>query len=121
MSTIRVQMLCESDTTENQSRFEMTFLDASGQKHKVSIPTSMVADLIHVLETACTYRGSGNADFMRLPREFAVGHAIAERMVLLRFDKEPPYAIGAEVAETLTQELQEQIERLAVLRRPAVH
>ena len=121
MSTIRAQTLCESDITEDQSRFEMTFVDAAGQKHKISIPTSMVADLIRVLESSYSCRGTGNADFTRLPREFAVGHAIAERMVLLRFDKEPPYAIGVEVAETLTQELQEQIERIAVLRRPAVH
>ena len=50
-----------------------------------------------------------------------VGHAVAEHMVLLRFDKEPPYAIGVEAAEALGRELQEQSEHVSLMRRPVVH
>jgi hypothetical protein len=99
----------------------MTFVDAAGQRHKISIPFTIAADLIPVLESAAADRRSDGGDLTRLPRTFAVGHAVAERMVLLRFDEEPPYAIGVETAEALWRELQEQSERVSLMRRPAVH
>ena len=142
MDTILAQTLCESSITEDRSRFEMTFVDAGGERHKISIPFTIAADLIPVFETLAGDRNAGEeeapaaevvgdggvggrnaggADFTRLPREFAVGHAIAEHMVLLRFDKEAPYAIGIEAAEALGRELQEQSERVSLMRRPAMH
>ncbi len=42
-------------------------------------------------------------------------------MVLLRFDEEPPYAIGLEAADILGRELQEQSEQLSVSARPALN
>ena len=42
-------------------------------------------------------------------------------MVLLRFDKEAPYAIGVEDAEALGRELQEQSEQVSLMRHPALH
>jgi hypothetical protein len=121
MNTFQAQTLCESSVTEDRSRFEMTFVDAGGERHKISIPFTIAADLIPVLETVAGDRNAGGADFTRLPREFAVGHAVAERMVLLRFDKEAPYAIGVDAAEALGRELQEQSERVSLMRRPAMH
>ena len=121
MNTFLAQTLCESTITEDRSRFEMTFVDAGGQRHKISIPFAIAADLIPVLESVAGDRNTGGADFTRLPREFAVGHADAERMVLLRFDSEPPYAIGVETAEALGRELQERSEHVSLMRRPAVH
>ena len=121
MDTILAQTLCESSITEDRSRFEMIFVDAGGERHKISIPFTIAADLIPVFETVAGDRSAGGADFTRLPREFAVGHAIAEHMVLLRFDKEAPYAIGVEAAEALGRELQEQSERVSLMRRPVMH
>jgi hypothetical protein len=121
MSTFLAQTLCESTITEDRSRFEMTFVDAAGQRHKISIPFAIAADLIPVLESAAADGRSDGGDLTRIPRTFAVGHAVAERMVLVRFDREPPYAIGAEDAGALGRELQEQSERLSLMRRPAIH
>jgi hypothetical protein len=121
MNTFLAQTLCESTITEDRSRFEMTFVDAGGERHKISIPFTIAADLIPVLESAAADNRSDGGDFTRLPRTFAVGYAVAERMVLVRFDKEPPYAIGVEDAEALGRELQEQSEHVSLMRRPAVH
>jgi hypothetical protein len=121
MNTFLAQTLCESTITEDRSRFEMTFVDAGGRRHIISIPFTIAADLIPVLESAAANSKMDGADLTRLPRTFAVGHAAAERMVLLRFDKEPAYAIGVEDAEVLGRELQEQSERVSMMRRPAVH
>ena len=121
MNTFLAQTLCESSITEDRSRFEMTFVDAGGERHKISIPFTIAVDLIPVLETVAGNRNAGGADFTRLPREFAVGHAVAERMVLLRFDKEAPYAIDVEAADALGRQLQEQSEHVSLIRRPAMH
>lgn len=121
MNTFRAQTLSESDITEDQTRFELTFVDAVGHKHKLNIPVPLAGDLIKVLGTVASCAPPDSGNFTRLPHEFAVGHAVAERMVLLRFDKEPPYAIGVETAELLTHELQAQIEYVSVLRRPPMH
>ena len=51
MNTFLAQTLCESTITEDRSRFEMTFVDATGQRHKISIPFTIAADLIPVLES----------------------------------------------------------------------
>ena len=121
MNTFLAQTLCESTITEDRSRFEMTFVDAGGQRHKISIPFTIAADLIPVLEFVAADCNAEKGDLTRLPRAFAVGRAVAERMVLLRFDQEAPYAIGVEVAEALSRELQEQSEQVSLMRRPALH
>ena len=61
------------------------------------------------------------AELTRLPKACEVGHAIRDRKVLLRFDDEPPYAIGIEAAAALGRELQEQTELLSNISRPALH
>jgi hypothetical protein len=114
--------LTETTTTEDKRRFEMTFVDAGGQSFTISIPSGVAADLIPILESvAGNEKWAGAAEFTRLPKECAVGRAMGERMVLLRFDEEPPYAIGPEVAEVLGRELQDQGEQLSALRRPALN
>jgi hypothetical protein len=122
MNTFRARTLTETTTTEDKRRFEMTFVDAGGQSFTISIPSDVAADLIPILESvAGNEKRAGAAEFTRLPKECAVGRAIGERMVLLRFDEEPPYAIGPEVAEVLGRELQDQGEQLSALRRPALN
>ena len=80
MNTFLAQTLCESTITEDRSRFEMTFVDATGQRHKISIPFTIAADLIPVLESAAADKRSDGGDLTRIPRTFAVGHAAAERI-----------------------------------------
>jgi hypothetical protein len=57
----------------------------------------------------------------RVPKTCAVGHATGDRMVLLRFDDEAPYAIELEVAQALAEQLQEQSAELSDEPRPALH
>ncbi len=122
MSTITAQTLVETSVTDDRHRFELTFVDARGEKHTVSIPSRMAVDLIPVLELlAGTNSDAAGPDFTRIPQEFEVGYALAERMVLIRFDGEAPYGLGVEVAEALGRELQEQSDQVSVLRRPALH
>ena len=122
MNTFLARTLTETTTTEDKRRFEMTFVDAGGQSFTISIPAAVAADLIPILESvAADEKRADAAEFTRLPKECAVGRAMGERMVLLRFDDEPPYAIGPEVAEVLGRELQGQGEQLSTLRRPALN
>ncbi len=122
MNMFLARTLTETITTEDKRRFEMTFVDAGGQSFTISIPAGVAADLIPILESvAADEKRADTAEFTRLPKECAVGRAMGERMVLLRFDDEPPYAIGPEVAEVLGRELQGQGEQLSTLRRPALN
>jgi hypothetical protein len=122
MKTFVARTLTETTTTEDRHRFEMTFVDAGGQSFTISIPSSIAADLVPILESVAADQKRGSAlEFTRLPKACAVGCSIGERMVLLRFDEEPPYAIGLEVAEALGRELQDQSEQLSVLERPALN
>jgi hypothetical protein len=122
MSTFKAHTLVETSVSEDRRRVEMTFVDAGGEKHALSIPSSVAADLVPVLESLAAYRKhAGGPDFTRMPQQFEVGFAAAERMVLVRFDGEAPYGLGVEDAEALGRELQEQSDRVALFRRPELH
>ncbi|MEI9902331.1 MAG: hypothetical protein WDN31_22155 [Hyphomicrobium sp.] len=114
--------LTETTVSTDRRRFELTFLDASGEEHVVSIPSSIAADLVPVLEAvAAAQPQAGVGEMTRLPKTCAVGHAAGDRMVLLRFDDEAPYAIEPEVAQALAEQLQEQTCELADTARPSLH
>jgi hypothetical protein len=122
MSTFVALTLAETNLTEDRSRFEMTFIDAEGEKHLLSIPSSVAADLVPVLDSlAANQRRMDGADFTRLPKQYAIGCAVGERLVLVQFDGEAPYALGVEVAEELGRDLQEQSERVALFKRSSLH
>jgi hypothetical protein len=121
MTTFLANTLTETALSDDKRRFEMTFVDADGRPYTISIPSTIAAELVPVLEQVASHLGSSAAELTRIPKECAVGHAIRERKVLLRFDDEPPYALGVEEAEALGRELQEQTEFLATTSRPALH
>ena len=87
----------------------------------MSIPSAIAADLVPLLEQVAADQAQTMAELTRLPKACAVGHAVRDRKVLLRFDDEPPYAIGIEAAAALGRELQEQTELLSNISRPALH
>lgn len=122
MKTFLATTLTQTAVSPDGRRFELTFVDAEGQRHAISIPSAIAADLVPVLESVAAARPAAAAgELTRLPKTCAVGHATGERMVLLRFDDEAPYAIELEVAQALAEQLQEQSSELAVLARPALH
>ncbi len=122
MKTFQATMLTDTTVSQDRRRFELTFRDADGQEYAISIPSAIAADLVPVLETlAAAQPRMGGAEMTRLPKTCAVGHATGERMVLLRFDDEAPYAIELEVAQAIAEQIQEQSSELTEARRPALH
>ena len=54
-----------------------------------------------------------------MPKLTAVGRARHERLVLIRFDDEPPYALDVSEAENLWRGVREEAEQVAGLKVPA--
>lgn len=120
MKTFRATALTDTAVSEDRRRVEFSFRDADGQEYAISLPTAIAANLVPVLETLTSAQPQVG-ELTRLPRTFAVGHASGERLVLLRFDDEAPYAIEMEMAEALAEQLQEQSEEVSDIARPALH
>ena len=49
--TFMAQSLTETRAKDDERRFEMTFVDASGQKQTISLPVAVAADLVPVLQS----------------------------------------------------------------------
>jgi hypothetical protein len=123
MKTFESTALSETAISQDKRHFQLTFTDAKGEVCSVSIPSTLAADLVPVLESiaALAPRAGGMAEMTRLPKTCSVGHATGERMVLLRFDDEAPYAIELEVAQALAEQIQEQSDEITEAPRPALH
>ncbi|MFN3622431.1 MAG: hypothetical protein ACK4TP_00065 [Hyphomicrobium sp.] len=123
MKTFLATTLTETAIAQDKRRFQLTFIDAKGEACALSIPSALAADLVPVLESiaALAPRAVGAAEMTRLPKTCSVGHATGERMVLLRFDDEAPYAIELEVAQALAEQIQEQSSELSEAARPSLH
>jgi hypothetical protein len=115
------QSLCETSTSEDRRRFEMTFVDAKGRKQTVSLPVAVAADLVPVLNALAESAGATRgAAFTKMPKQWAVGTAAHERLVLLKFDDDPPYGLDLDVAETLWREMREETESVSLLKAPSL-
>jgi hypothetical protein len=123
MKTFLSTTLTETAISQDKRRFQLTFVNAGGETCEVSIPSALAADLVPVLESiaALSPRPAGSAEMTRVPKTCSVGHATGERMVLLRFDDEAPYAIELEVAQALAEQIQEQGSEISEGPRPALH
>ena len=115
------QSLVETKASEDRSCFDLTFVDAKGRKHTLSMPIGVAADLVPVLNSlAESVGGAKRAKFTKLPRLWAVGTAQHERLVLIKFDDDPPYGLDLDVAETLWREVREETEAVSLLKAPAL-
>ena len=119
MSKFVAQSLAETKISDDRRRFELTFVDANGEKQTVSVPVGVAADLVPVL-TTLTASVAKRAHFTQMPRQWAVGTAQHERLVLLKFDDDPPYGLDLEGAETLWREVRDETESVSRLKAPAV-
>lgn len=118
--TFIAQSLVETRTGDDKRRLEMTFVDADGRRQAISLPVGVVADLSSVLQSLSAGVGnSGKMQFTRMPKLTAVGCARLERLVLIRFDDEPPYGLNVDEAETLWREVREEAEHVSRLKAPA--
>jgi len=97
----------------------MTFVDADGLSQTITLPAAVAADLAPVLKTLSTELSDpGKTQFTRMPRQMAVGSAQHERLVLIRFDEEPPYGLDLDEAENLWRGLREETETVSRLKAP---
>ncbi len=113
------QTLVETSVGDDKRRLEMTFVDAGGHRHTLSLPITLAADLAGVLRSLATrVTGIGEPQFTKLPKQLAVASAKHERLVLLRFDDEPPYGLGLDEAESLWRGLREEAATVSRLKSP---
>lgn len=112
------QSLVETRTSEDQRRLELTFLDDAGRKKTISLPIKLAADLVPVLKTLAA--SSDGAKLTRIPKRCAVGTARHERLVLIKFDDDPPYGLDLDEAETLWREVREGAEAVSRRKAPAL-
>jgi hypothetical protein len=118
--TFMAQTLVETRAADDGRRLEMTFVDARGRRQTISLPVAVATDLAAVLQSLSAGASRfGNLQFTRMPKLTAVGRARHERLVLIRFDDEPPYGLNVDVAENLWREVREETETVARLNAPA--
>ena len=115
------QSLVETRTSDDRRLLELTFVDARGMRQTLSLPSGMAADLVPILASLTVgSRDKSGPRLTKMPKQWAVGHAAHERVVLVKFDDDPPYALGPEEAEGLSEELRQESEGLARRKQPAL-
>jgi hypothetical protein len=117
--TFVAQSVAETCAKHDERRFEMTFVDASGEKQTISLPVDVAADLVPVLQALSAGLSDTGIEFTRMPKSTAVGSARYERLVLVRFDDDPPYALNIDAAENLWRGVREEAEQVSRMKAPA--
>ena len=117
--TFKAQSLAETYARPEGRRLEMTFVDADGERQIISLPAGVAADLAVVLTALSVELGDrSRTPFTRKPRQTAVGSAAHERLVLIRFDDEPPYGLDLDEAENLWRGVREEAQSVARSKSP---
>jgi hypothetical protein len=117
--TFIAQSLAETRATTDERRFEMTFVNASGQQQTISLPVGVAADLVPVLQSLSAGLSNTSIQFTKMPKSTAVGSARHDRLVLIRFDDDPPYALNVDEAEMLWRGLREEARHVSDMKAPA--
>ncbi len=117
--TFMAQSLAETRAKYDERRFEMTFVDASGEKQTISLPVGVAADLVPILQSLSAGLSNTGIRFTKMPKSTAVGSARHERLVLVRFDDDPPYALNIDEAESLWRGVREEAEQVSRMKAPA--
>ncbi len=100
--------ITRTQNAADTERIEITFADAKGNLHTVSITAATACSLSSTLgDFAVTSRFDG-AVATKMPREFAVGSGRFEQVVLVRFEDDIPYGLQAVQAAQLGRALVEQ-------------
>lgn len=113
------QSLLETKTSQDRRNLELTFVDARGAKRTLSLPRDVAADLVPVLASlSAGMSATGDLKFTKTPKYCQVGHARNQRLVLIKFDDDPPYALDLEEAENLCRDLREEAESASSIQEP---
>jgi hypothetical protein len=94
-------------------------VDASGEKQTISLPVDVAADLVPVLQSLSAGLSNAGIELTKMPKSTAVGSARYERLVLVRFDDDPPYALNIDEAENLWRGVREEVEQASRMKEPA--
>ncbi len=101
-----------SKTKDGQ--LEVVLAGADGNEAKLCLSADTAASLASILsEFAAASAARSSAVPTKRPDSFAVGSGRFERVVLLRFEDDAPYALKPEVAMELCEALLEQSETVA--------
>lgn len=118
-ASFKAQTVSETKLKADERRLEMTFVDANGLQQVVSLPSTVASDLAAVLKSVSAEgTPKGRAEFTRKPRQTAIGSATHERLVLIRFDDDPPYGLDPDEAESLWRGLREEAEAVSRAKAP---
>lgn len=113
------QSLVETKTSKDLRRLELTFVDADGAKRTLSLPRGVAADLVPVLASlSAGISQSGDLKYTKTPKHCQVGHARHQRLVLIKFDDDPAYALDLEEAENLSRDLREEADSASSIAEP---
>ena len=117
--TFRAQSLAQTKTSKDGRCFEMTFVDAAGARRTISLPVQVAADLAPVLTSLSESLGRPQGpQFTKVPKEWAVGRAQHERLVLIKFDEDPPYGLAIDEAAQMWREVREEAEIVSLMGEP---
>jgi hypothetical protein len=102
-------LLRTSITKDGDLNFVVT--DATGKEIKLRLTADTASSLLKILEDLTSMSAAGtSATLTKRPKAFAVGIGRFERVVLLRFEDDAPYALRPEDAIKLAEALTEQVE-----------
>jgi hypothetical protein len=114
------ESLAETRLSKDRRRLEITFVDAEGSTQTVSLPSRVALELVPVIESQVPAVEAGGPQFTKRPKHCTVGRARYERLVLLKFDDDPPYALDIDDAEALWRGVCEETESVSRLEKPAL-
>jgi hypothetical protein len=105
--------ILETNKTKD-GQLEVVLTSADGHEAKLCFSADAAASLASILsEFAAASAARSSAVPTKRPDSFAVGSGRFERVVLLRFEDDAPYALKPEVAMELCEALLEQSETVA--------
>jgi hypothetical protein len=117
--TFKAQSLLETRAHQDERRLELTFVDGRGRRQTLNLPAAVAADLAEVLQSLSAdmvQRTYGQ--LTKMPKQTAVASARHERLVLIKFDDDPPYGLDPDEAENLWREVREETHRVSQQRPP---
>lgn len=121
LDKFNAQSLVETNATGDRTAFELTFVDAKGARHTLALSRGVAKDLVPVLQSLTASKAETvDVALTKMPKSCKVGHATHARLVLIKFDDDPPYAIGLDDARSLWRDVREQSETVSRRKRPTL-
>ena len=115
------QSLVATSATGDRATFELTFVDATGARQTLALSRGVAKDLVPVLQSLTAGKDDApGATLTKMPKMCTVGHARHERLVLIKFDDDPPYAIGLQDARSLWRDVRQESQTISRRKRPAL-